>query len=178
VRIHRYVIIGVDIMRIKIISGGQTGADLGGLIAAKAHGVETGGCAAKGYVTENGVNNELKTVYGLVDKGLDYVERTKENVKNSDVTLIFADKMMSAGTKLTVNTCKEHKKKFLQNPAAYEIEKLITKMSRILDEDAVFVINVAGNRESVAPGVCARTSNVVSHALCMAEFMKKTSVKK
>ena len=84
---------------IKIISGGQTGADTGGLKAAHALGYKTGGHAAKGFITENGVNFDLRDKYGLSDKcGFSYAERTRENVKMSNVTFIFADYPRSAGT--------------------------------------------------------------------------------
>ena len=36
----------------KIISGGQTGADMGGLLAAKDLGIRTGGWMPKGWLTE------------------------------------------------------------------------------------------------------------------------------
>lgn len=163
-------------MKLKIISGGQTGADIGGLSAARSCNILTGGCAAKEFKTEDGHFTELESLYGLVDKGYDYVERTKENVRASDITLIFADKLGSAGTKLTIDSCKNFKKPYKVNPPAYVIEELLTKMGKILPEDAMFVINVAGNRESVAPGVCARTANVVSHAIHMWNF--KNQVKK
>jgi RNase P protein component len=157
-------------MKLKVISGGQSGADVAGLRAAREHGIETGGCAAKGFKTENGVVPELGTMYNLIDEDLDYVARTKENVRNADLTLIFADKLESAGTRLTIDSCKKFKKAHKINPAAYVIEEVVTKLSRVLPEDAVFVINIAGNRESVAPGIGARTENVLSHAFHMMKF--------
>ena len=160
-------------MKLKIISGGQTGADLGGLRAAKSSDIETGGCAAKGFKTENGVSEEIETLYHLVDKGYDYVERTKENIRNADITLIFADNIASPGTKLTIRTCRENKKPCKINPPAYAVEAIFTKMQKILPEDAVFVVNVAGNRESVAPGIGARAENVMRHAIHMMKFMQK-----
>jgi hypothetical protein len=157
-------------MKLKIISGGQTGADIGGLRAAKAHGVDTGGCAAKDCKTEDGYLTELITIYNLEDKGFDYAERTKENVRNSDITFIFADKLASPGTKLTIRTCREMKKPYKVNPAAYIIRDLILKMNNILPEDSIFIANVAGNRESVAPGIGRRTENIIWHALKMIKF--------
>src|SRR2546422_7963506 len=38
----------------KIISGGQTGADMGALLAAQDLSVESGGVAPKGWLTEEG----------------------------------------------------------------------------------------------------------------------------
>lgn len=45
-----------------VLSGGQTGADLGGLRAARACGIPTGGWAPRGWLTEVG---------WLVEYGLD-----------------------------------------------------------------------------------------------------------
>lgn len=54
-------------MLTKIISGGQTGADEGGLEGARLLGIPTGGTAPKGYRTENGPNLTLRDTYGLVE---------------------------------------------------------------------------------------------------------------
>ena len=127
------------------------------------------GCAAKDCETENGHLEELKTFYFLEDKGFDYVERTKENVRNSDITLIFADKLASPGTKLTIRTCRELKKPYKVNPAG-TLRDLILKMGSILPEESTFTINVAGNRESVAPGIRERTERVLWNAFKMVKF--------
>ena len=39
---------------IKVVSGGQCGADLGGLLAAELLGIPTGGIAPNGFRTEKG----------------------------------------------------------------------------------------------------------------------------
>lgn len=44
---------------IKIISGGQTGADMGGLEAAREYGFPTGGYAPKGWMTERYVKRSF-----------------------------------------------------------------------------------------------------------------------
>ena len=49
----------------KIISGGQTGADLGALVGARRVGIETGGTAPKGFRTDRGLQPVLRQ-YGLV----------------------------------------------------------------------------------------------------------------
>lgn len=43
----------------KIVSGGQTGADQGGLEAAEELGIPTGGWAPAGYYTEQGKHKTL-----------------------------------------------------------------------------------------------------------------------
>ena len=49
----------------KIISGGQTGVDTIGLQVAKELGIETGGKAPKGFLREEGIDNEDIASYGL-----------------------------------------------------------------------------------------------------------------
>ena len=48
---------------LKILSGGQTGVDLGALKAAKKAGITTGGCLPKGCKTEDGIDLSLKIRY-------------------------------------------------------------------------------------------------------------------
>ena len=78
-----------------VISGGQTGADRGGLIAAKALGIPTGGTAPLGYKTEAGMKSlqgretqaytsptpgsdlTLKREFNLKEGQCDYADRTK-----------------------------------------------------------------------------------------------------
>lgn len=60
----------------KIISGGQTGADRGGLEAARTLGIPTGGTAPRGYLTETGPDESLRE-FGLTEsKSSAYVVRT------------------------------------------------------------------------------------------------------
>jgi hypothetical protein len=74
----------------KVISGGQSGSDLGGLKAAKAFMIETGGTAPKYYKTENGMDRSLGTIYGLKEStNMDYRHRTIDNIKDSDGTVLF-----------------------------------------------------------------------------------------
>ena len=89
----------------KVISGGQTGADIAGLIAAKKSNIRTGGTAPKGYKTEDGSNMELKTIYGLIDKG-GYKSRTIQNVCDSNGTIAFIVHKGTGGTSKTIGYCK------------------------------------------------------------------------
>ena len=90
-----------------IISGGQTGADMAGLLAARDIGLKTGGTAAPYYATSEGKQEELLKSFGLKAiswqgswvKG--YIERTKANVDNSDATVVFKYKD-SPGTDKTI----------------------------------------------------------------------------
>lgn len=148
-------------MEFKVISGGQTGADMGGLLAAKELGITTGGSAPKGWRTENGPNVALRDKFGLIESSRsDYNTRTKQNVKDADVVLIFGD-IKSAGSTLTNNIAISEKKPVFHIPFVYPIEIIyldrkfsdISTLVVILHHLNVSVINIAGNRESVNPGI-------------------------
>jgi hypothetical protein len=88
----------------KVISGGQTGANIAGLRAAKQIGFSTGGTAPKDFQTERGLNLDLGRVYGLRDHGT-YVSRTIDNVKNSDGTIVFLVHATARGSTKTIGYC-------------------------------------------------------------------------
>lgn len=149
---------------IKIISGGQTGADQGGLEAAEELGIETGGTAARSYMTENGPNLDLKYKFNLHEENFStslarsYQERTRRNVEYSEATVIFADIPASSGTKLTINSCIGFGKSFLLNPDAFELRHWLIRHK-------VSLLNIAGNRESKAPGIQEKTEKILIKAL-------------
>ena len=121
----------------RIISGGQTGADQGGLYAARRLGIESGGAAPARWITEKGESVWLKD-YGLrelttktitealkiiddpkstpkdISKawGRIYHERTMWNVDNSDGTVVFMEPGIDTkGSQNTINYAKESTKK-------------------------------------------------------------------
>jgi hypothetical protein len=131
----------------KVISGGQQGVDIGGLIAAKEAGVKTGGWAPRGWKTTVGANPGL-AVYGLQEHHkVGYPPRTKQNVNDSDGTLIFATNMNSAGTKMTIRYAEELGKPYHLVPLPpvdiYQVTDEIVKWIKV---SAVHTMNVAGNR--------------------------------
>jgi hypothetical protein len=142
---------------LKIISGGQTGADIAGLVAAKRCGLETGGFSANGFETEVGKRPEYAKMYNLIDKHYNYAQRTVENVKAADATIVFAGNISSSGTRLTLNSCIKFGKKYLLNPTVEEIVEFITTNSPK-------VINIAGNRESVNPGITSKVEKMLTDA--------------
>jgi hypothetical protein len=142
-------------MVLKIISGGQTGADTGGLYGARDAGIPTGGFAPYNFLTEKGNSDWLATKFGLVDSNVGYKERTLLNVKNSDITIWFGTSHGSAGYWATRNGAMRLGKPF--------------KEARIIDLSSVFenykIINIAGNRESHNPGICQSTREKVRNAI-------------
>jgi len=147
----------------KIISGGQTGADIGGLEAARCKGILTGGWAPKDWQTEDGPNTALGTSYGLKEHQFGYRERTIANIKDSDATVIFASNLRSRGTELTINQCVRQGKPHLVmiSPEVYSWKEVVTWIK----ERRIEVLNVVGNRESVSKGIAEFTQGFMSRVL-------------
>jgi len=143
--------------KLKIISGGQTGADRAGLDAAKSLGLETGGYAPRGFKTEKGPDPSLKD-FGLTEHvSSNYNDRTMQNILESDATIIFGD-VTSTGSKNTLRFAKDTKKPVLVNPTASELKAF-------LSTNNISTLNIAGNRASVNPNVYNQTKSVLEEAL-------------
>jgi hypothetical protein len=138
----------------KIRSGGQTGADLGGLVAAKQLGLETGGYIPKGFLTECGPCPALGELYGLVEtRTATYPLRTRLNVRNSDATAWFG-RLNSRGYHCTRDAADDYEKPFrvISTPEA---------LIEFLDEFNVEELNVAGNRASRNPDIHRFTAETI-----------------
>jgi hypothetical protein len=152
----------------KIISGGQTGADFGALMAAEVLGIQTGGTAPQEFWTSDGKCPELGSRFKLVELSLKkpstlsmmYVERSKKNVDNSDGTIAFR-LHSSVGTDKTIGYCitkvwkvqnfKNYKK--LAYRPLLVIENLsdktnISKIRSFIKENKIKILNVCGHREN------------------------------
>lgn len=139
----------------KIISGGQTGADYAGLVAAKVLGIHTGGVAPYGYKTENGPNYELRDYFGLEEWGT-YPERTERNILISDATIILGlldtKDFSEGGTFLTQKLCKSLGKPFILGRLS--INNIMEKdpvIETFLLQNKVQTVNIAGPRLSKSP---------------------------
>jgi len=143
----------------KIISGGQTGADQGGLEAGDELGLETGGTAPPGYMTDVGTYLGLRK-YGLVEGQADkkvYPKRTLANVTDSDGTVLFG-MTNSPGTRLTIKYCTVLGRPYLINPSIIDFRLWIK-------EHNIVILNVAGNRESKNPGLQRKVKEFIINAL-------------
>ncbi|MDE2229446.1 MAG: putative molybdenum carrier protein [Alphaproteobacteria bacterium] len=140
----------------RIVSGGQTGADQGALAAAKQLGVPTGGWMPRGFLTEAGPRPDFAGLYGMREHPeADYASRTEANVLDADGTLIFGD-LVSVGSRQTKAFCAQHRKPCYVLPwhAGQPVPvKSIVDFRRWLTENNVGVLNVAGNRESGQAGI-------------------------
>lgn len=151
----------------RIISGGQTGADMGGLAAGRALGLDTGGTAPPAFITENGPNAQLRDVYKLTaSSAKGYAPRTKDNIINSDGTVILSAHVGSPGTRLTIAMAKsEHKPYLLVDLSTTDIASATKNVKAFLHDNSIETLNVAGNRESVVPGIQRRAATIIHRAL-------------
>jgi len=92
-----------------VVSGGQVGADIAGLRAAKALGLATGGWGTKGFRIKGGRNPELGSVYGLREhQSEQYPPRTQANVRDSDGTMRLAFDFSSRGELCTIKAVRDY----------------------------------------------------------------------
>ncbi len=141
-----------------VVSGGQTGADQGGWRAAKAAGIPTTGWMPKGFKTEAGCRPDFADLYGAkAHRSASYRDRTISNVGLADATVIFnCGGSFSPGTKLALSASREVSQPVLIVGTLPDIwipsvdpEDVWAWIRRL----GVRSLNVAGNRESSAPGI-------------------------
>ncbi len=149
----------------RIVSGGQTGADRGGLDAAIYCQIPHGGWCPKGRRAEDGT---IPLKYQLQEMPTsDYLSRTEANVVDSDATLVFTEKMATGGSLRTIEFALKHGRpwhhismglwgrdratkqilKWLQGEIAFDYETYQIKPPKSC------VLNVAGSRESGYKGI-------------------------
>ena len=157
----------------KIIGGMQTGADLGGVKAARTIGIESGGTAPPGFATEKGSDPSSQEEFGAVEITEEQTKaytgnkkwgpRTEQNVINSDGTVIFDRSALknkaSPGSILTAKHARQHKKPLLINPKSAE------EIRDWANEHNIKVLNVAGNRESSSPKIQKKVEDILVKAL-------------
>jgi hypothetical protein len=148
-----------------VISGGQTGADQAGWRAAKAAGIATGGWMPGGFLTEDGPRPAFEWLYGAKETmSRGYPERTRLNAQIANVTLWFGNPD-SRGGKLTLNSCQgpyvviwreSPRNDWHPAPLASWLGSAITWSTNCR------TLNIAGNRESSAPGIGAWVEQYLS----------------
>jgi hypothetical protein len=150
-----------EIRRLKIISGGQTGADRAALDVALTLSLPIGGGCPKGRRAEDGM---IPDRYPLTETPeADYDTRTRRNVEDSDGTLILNLGTLDGGTALTVKLARQMGKPCLMVALEDGIEP--TAFQEWLDAHPIAVLNVAGPRESKRPGVYAAACRLLDTLL-------------
>lgn len=168
----------------KIVSGGQTGADRAGLDVARHLGIPWGGYAPRGWIAEDGkvpvhyrprrsphypgfATSTLVAVEGPTAGGHAewYRERTKLNIEAANFVLIF---LMDAafptpGSRFTRDYCRETGTEWAFVAAAGR--EVPNAIRQALEMKKPKVLMVAGSRESKAPGIYAYTYVALREAL-------------
>lgn len=146
----------------KIVSGGQTGVDRAALDAAIQLNVTHGGWCPKGRKAEDGVINDR---YQLIEtETAEYSERTKLNIKDSDGTLILVPITpikVTDGTILTIAEVKVRAKPYLIIDLSNKDD--IQSIIEWINDNKIKVLNIAGPRESQAPGIHMRALVLLNH---------------
>lgn len=136
----------------KIISGGQTGADRAALDAAIQLGVPYGGWLPKGRKTEDG---PLACSYALQElTSAKYRDRTEKNIVESNGTLILSFGPLTGGSALTEALCIKSKRPCLHlDLELVKPEECPTVVENWLEEHHIQVLNIAGPRASGEPRI-------------------------
>jgi hypothetical protein len=150
-----------------IISGGQTGADQGALVAAKQLGISTGGWMPRGFLTEDGPCPDLGPLYNLREHpSVAYPARTRQNVRDSEGTVWVGDDVSrplddpsrdSAGLRCTRREAGKLDKPFIKNPTANELREWVRRYN-------IGILNVAGPRASRDPKAHRRAAELIHEA--------------
>jgi hypothetical protein len=153
----------------RIVSGGQTGVDRAALDAALVLSIPCGGWCPRGRRAEDG---SLPLRYPLSETpNHAYPERTEWNVRDSDGTLILCRGRLKGGTALTARCARRYTRALLivdllEKPAPRAIVQW-------LEMNKIAVLNVAGPRESEAPGIYDRALALLREAWEQALFLNR-----
>jgi hypothetical protein len=153
----------------RLVSGGQTGVDRAALEVGRRTGIPIGGWCPAGGLAE-----DLTAPPGLLElypelrptPSSDADQRTRWNVRDSDATLVITrGGVRSPGTALTVAVAEELGRPHL----VLEVDDHDTLQHWLSTLPAGFVLNVAGPRESQAPGIHAQALALLESVLDSAE---------
>jgi hypothetical protein len=138
---------------LKIISGGQTGVDRAALDVALRHGIKCGGWCPAGRLDEFGKIPDHYPVQELQGGG--FTERTLQNVKDSDGTVVVYRDHLGGGTAQTVYFCLELKRPHeLIDASKISAEGAAKLIGDFVRKNEIGILNVAGPRQSEWPEGC------------------------
>ena len=136
----------------KIISGGQTGADRAALDAAMELSIPHGGWLPRGRKAEDGTVPEQYHLQELASPK--YQDRTRKNILESDGTLIVSFGRLTGGSALTEALAIRHDRPCLHLDMEHIApDRAIAALEQWLDKFAISTLNVAGARASGEPRI-------------------------
>jgi hypothetical protein len=149
----------------RIVSGGQTGADRAALDAALELGLDVGGWVPLGRQAEDGIIPDRYPNLKEAESKRPAV-RTELNVRDSDATVIFSHGTLTGGTALTKSIAHKLTKPLLQLDLDRTSEvNASAELYHWLICQRLETLNVAGPRESEDPAIYAGTKRVLIAAL-------------
>jgi hypothetical protein len=138
----------------RLVSGGQTGVDRAALDVALALEIPCGGWCPRGRLAEDG---RIDLRYPLQETdGADTAQRTRLNVMESDASLVITLGSARGGSALTIAEADRHRKPCLVLDLLVR-EAPVTEVLDWLTLVRPVQLNIAGSRESEAPGIYRRT---------------------
>lgn len=150
----------------RVVSGGQTGADRGGLDGAIrfwGNADRIGGWCPASRRSEDGPIPARYPLQETVE--WDYPTRTELNVKEADGTVVFTAGEPTGGSKLTVDLCEKHCKPVLHVDVQTTFWRdAVEIVADWIDGYRIETLNVAGSRESTCPGI-QETVDYIIHGL-------------
>jgi len=153
----------MSLPKLKIVSGGQTGADRAALDWAIKHGLPHGGWCPKGRRAEDG---PIDAKYRLKQTtSSNHLQRTEWNVRDSDGTVIFSvGKRLSGNSSKALELAIRHRKPYLHLSAVFK-DNAAQKLKKWMEENNIRVLNVAGPRASKEPKVAEFVLTTLDAAL-------------
>ena len=140
----------------KIISGGQTGADIAAIDAAIDNDFPYGGWVPKGRRTEAGPLPLTYAVREMDTRG--YPKRTEQNILDADGTVICSHGRLSGGSALTRRIAKRQNKPWLHlDLADLSADQAADTLAEWIDRHGIEVLNVAGQSASKNERIHAAT---------------------
>ena len=149
----------------RVISGGQTGVDRAALDAGRRTGIPIGGwCPLGGWAEDLTEAPGLLALHPELEStgSPDPEVRTHWNVRDSDATLVLVrDGVASPGTELTARVATELGRPHL----VADVRDVAAVRDWVASLPDGVVLNVAGPRESEAPGVTGEAAALLGAVL-------------
>jgi len=137
--------------------------DRAALDVAMTLGLPVGGWCPRGRRADDGTIPEK---YPLVEtRSADLHVRTQRNVETSSASLVFTRGAPTGGTRFTVEVATSMRRPLLVVDLTDRSIDPVEKITDWLLDVEPRVLNVAGPRESGAPGIGAETSAILAEAL-------------
>jgi putative molybdenum carrier protein len=150
----------------KVVSGGQTGVDRAALDVALALRMEIGGWCPRERWAEDG---RIPDRYALIEtRSPDVHVRTQRNVESSSATLVLSRGSPMGGTRYTVEIAESMRRPILVVDITDRNRDPVAEIVGWIEQVKPQILNVAGPRESGAPGITEEVFHILKDAFVKA----------